>query len=49
MLKKKKKNTEKKKQLVCKECGLVLTVENDCECIDSCDVICCDEQMKTKK
>lgn len=48
MEKKKKKNVEKKRQMVCKECGLIITVENECECMDSCDVICCGEQMKTK-
>ena len=45
----KKKKEEKKKQLACKECGLVVTVENECECMDACDVICCGENMKIKK
>jgi len=49
MVKKKKRISDKKKQMVCKECGLVITVENDCECADSCDILCCGEQMKTKK
>lgn len=47
-MEKKKKNGEKKRQMVCKECGLIITVENECECMDSCDVICCGAQMKTK-
>jgi len=35
-------------KLVCGECGLVVTVDETCGCVDYCDVICCGEQMSLK-
>lgn len=35
----------KGEQLVCEECGLVLTVAEPCGCADVCDVICCEQPM----
>jgi len=33
----------------CEVCGLVVTVDEDCGCVDTCDIICCGEPMKVKK
>jgi len=35
-------------RLVCQECGLVLSVDQSCGCIDYCDVICCGQQMSIR-
>jgi len=32
----------------CEECGLVVVVDEACECA-TCDLICCDEPMKEVK
>jgi len=33
----------------CGVCGLSVTVDNICGCVDTCDIICCNEEMKPKK
>jgi len=33
----------------CSVCGLAVTVDEVCGCVDACDIICCDKQMKPKK
>ncbi len=33
---------------VCSECGMVVTVDKVCGCVDVCDLICCGKQMETK-
>jgi hypothetical protein len=33
----------------CEDCGLVVVVENPCECDESCALICCQEPMKPVK
>jgi hypothetical protein len=33
----------------CDVCGLAVTVDSVCGCVDSCDLICCGEQMRSKK
>lgn len=33
----------------CEECGLIVTVDEMCDCVDVCDIICCGEPMKFKK
>jgi hypothetical protein len=33
----------------CIVCGLAVTVDEVCGCVDTCDIICCDTQMKPKK
>jgi hypothetical protein len=33
----------------CNECGLVVLVENPCECGDECEIMCCDQPMKPLK
>ncbi len=33
----------------CGVCGLAVTVDEVCGCMDTCDIICCEKQMKAKK
>ena len=33
----------------CGVCGLAVTVDEVCGCIDTCDIICCEKPMKPKK
>jgi hypothetical protein len=33
----------------CGVCGLVGTVNEPCSCVETCDIICCGEEMKPKK
>ncbi len=33
----------------CTVCGLAVTVDETCGCVDACDIICCEEPMKPKK
>jgi hypothetical protein len=33
----------------CDECGLVVLVENPCECDETCELVCCSEPMKQVK
>jgi hypothetical protein len=30
---------------VCGECGLVVRVDDVCDCADSCDLVCCETEM----
>lgn len=51
MAKKNKKKAAKSKKgsrYVCKVCGLAVTVDNICGCVDACDIICCGEEMRAK-
>jgi len=32
----------------CGVCGLAVTVDEVCGCVDTCDIICCERQMKPK-
>ena len=34
---------------VCGVCGLAVTVDEVCGCIDTCDIICCETPMKRKR
>ena len=43
------KAVKKGAKYVCEVCGLAVTVDNVCGCVESCDIICCGQQMKTKK
>ncbi len=53
--KKTRKSPQKKKELKagsrykCSVCGLAVTVDEVCGCVDYCDIICCGEQMKPAK
>jgi hypothetical protein len=33
----------------CNVCGLIVSVDEESGFIETCDIICCGEQMKTKK
>ena len=33
----------------CGVCGLAVIVDEVCGCVDTCDIICCEKQMKPKK
>ena len=33
----------------CEVCGLVVSVDEACGCVDTCDVICCGQQMTARK
>jgi hypothetical protein len=33
----------------CGVCGLVVSVDETCGCVDTCDIICCDAPMKPKR
>ena len=33
---------------VCEVCGLAISVDEDCGCVDFCDIICCGKPMKAK-
>lgn len=40
---------KKGEQYKCDECGLVVLIENPCECDETCELICCEEPMKPVK
>jgi hypothetical protein len=44
----KSKKSAKGDTLACGTCGLVVTVDNVCGCVDVCDVVCCGTEMKAK-
>jgi hypothetical protein len=33
----------------CTVCGLSVVVDEACGCIDACDIICCEKEMKPKR
>ena len=35
-------------KLYCDECGIVLTVDETCDC-GACDIICCGEEMQIRQ
>ena len=45
---KKKKAFTKGDKYVCNVCGLVISVDKACGCVESCELICCDKPMKPK-
>lgn len=47
--KKSTKATQKGSRYACDVCGLVVSVDNVCGCVDTCDIICCGQEMKPKK
>ena len=34
---------------LCEVCGLAVTVDDTCGCVDVCDIICCGKPMKARK
>ncbi len=45
----KKKGSKKGDKYTCGVCGMVVSVDKVCGCVDVCDLICCGQQMKSKK
>ncbi|MEW6008769.1 MAG: hypothetical protein AB1629_03960 [Candidatus Omnitrophota bacterium] len=43
-----KKSVKKQSKYTCDVCGLIVTSDNACGCVDTCDIICCGEQMRKK-
>ena len=33
----------------CGVCGMAVTIDETCGCIDTCDLICCEKPMKPKR
>jgi hypothetical protein len=46
---KKKQGMKKGTKYACTVCGLIVSVDEVCGCVETCDIICCGEQMKKKK
>ncbi len=44
-----KKVARKGQALECEVCGLAVTVDEDCGCVEECDIICCGQPMAEKK
>jgi len=44
-----KKGVKKGDAYKCTVCGLVVSIDETCGCIDACDLICCEQPMKAKK
>jgi len=36
-------------QYKCSVCGLVVSVDETCGCVERCDILCCDTPMKKKR
>jgi hypothetical protein len=36
-------------QYKCSVCGLVVSVDETCGCVQKCDILCCGSQMKKKR
>jgi len=43
-----KKSPVKGQALECEVCGLAVIVNEDCGCVETCDIICCGAPMKAK-
>lgn len=46
---KKKTKIKKGDKYRCGVCGLVVKVDDTCDCVSMCDIVCCDEPMKKKR
>ena len=44
-----KKKMAKGVSYTCEVCGLVVSVDEVCGCVDVCDIICCGKPMKERK
>lgn len=45
---KKTKKMRRGTKYTCRECGLVVAVDEVCGCVDVCDLMCCGKQMVRK-
>jgi len=41
-------NPKKGQGYECAVCGLAITIDEDCGCVDACDIICCGKPMKPR-
>lgn len=39
-------NARKGESYSCQSCGLVVSVDEDCGCVEACEIMCCDMPMK---
>ena len=44
-----KKQVKKGDAYKCSVCGLVVSVDETCGCIDYCDLVCCETPMKARR
>ncbi len=44
-----KKGVKKGDVLKCGVCGIAVSVDEVCGCVDTCDIICCEKPMKLKR
>jgi len=44
-----KKKVKSGDRYACEVCGLVVSVDEACGCVDACDIICCGEEMRATK
>ncbi len=44
-----KKKVKSGDRYACEVCGLVVSVDEACGCVDACDIICCGEEMTARK
>ena len=44
-----KKTMKKGEGYQCTVCGLAITIDELCGCVDACDIVCCEKPMKPKK
>ena len=44
-----KRKIAKRDSYVCEVCGLAVSVDEVCGCVDVCDIICCGRPMKQRK
>ncbi|MDD5082462.1 MAG: hypothetical protein PHU08_03715 [Dehalococcoidales bacterium] len=42
------KKVQKGNKYSCTQCGLVVTVDEACGCVDVCDIVCCGQPMRKK-
>jgi len=33
----------------CAVCGLAVVIDTACDCVDTCEIVCCEQPMKPKK
>lgn len=44
-----KKEVKKGDVYKCGVCGIAVSVDENCGCVDTCNIICCEKPMKLKK
>jgi hypothetical protein len=36
-------------KLECQVCGLAVVIDTECDCVEACEIICCEQPMKPRK